>query len=61
MPSYILALDQGTTSSRAILFDEHSGNRHHQSKGDDHPVGCKDRQTGLQRNRLAVPQNGRPD
>lgn len=22
MPSYILALDQGTTSSRAILFDE---------------------------------------
>ena len=108
MPSYILALDQGTTSSRAILFDEQqniigiaqkeftqhypregwvehdpmeiyssqyavmmeviaksgvevSDNRHHQSKGDDHPVGCKDRQTGLQRNRLAVPQNGRPD
>ena len=25
MPDYILALDQGTTSSRAILFD-HSGN-----------------------------------
>ena len=22
MPSYIFALDQGTTSSRAILFDE---------------------------------------
>lgn len=25
MPKYILALDQGTTSSRAMLFD-HAGN-----------------------------------
>lgn len=111
MPSYILALDQGTTSSRAILFDEQQNiigiaqkefTQHYPREGwvehdpmeiyssqyavmmeviaksgvevsDIRGIGitnqrettilwdAKTGQTGLQRNRLAVPQNGRPD
>ena len=111
MAQYILALDQGTTSSRAILFDkqqniigisqkeftqhypkegwvEHDpmeiyssqyavmmeviaqsgvdvkdikGIRHHQSEGNNHSLGRKDRTSGIQCHCLAMPPDSGPD